>query len=152
MVRAGVKIAGILVVAAIVGLIAWAAAGADRRKSFEMTWRYGPPAKEWPACKHIILTFTKFPDHYIGIYSPDLGDYLESLPSDRVRVVIEVSPAFGGMHGADWVNPFRWFELVVGRLRSRVWHKVAQIGELTRWRSNGGYSDTSGNPRSSPWD
>lgn len=138
--------------ATLVGLLAWAAAGANRRLKFEMTWRYGPPAKEWPASKHIILTFVEFPDHYVGIYSPDLGDYLESLPSDRVRVVFEVSPVFGGMHGGDWVNPVKLFDLVVGRLRGHVWYNTVQIGTLTRWRSDGGYGGSRGNPRPSPWD
>jgi hypothetical protein len=147
----GIKIAAVLVLAATVGLVAWGA-GANQRKSFEMTWRYGPPAKEWLASKHVILTFVKFPDHYIGIYSQDLGDYLESLPSDRVRAVFELSPIFGGMHGADWDNPFRLFEFVPGRLRGRVWYNVVQIGEVTRWRSDGGYGGTSANPRFSPWD
>jgi hypothetical protein len=150
--RRGVKISGILMLAASVGLVAWAAAGANRREGFEMTWRYGPPAKEYPASRHIILTFVKFPDHYIGIYSPDLGDYLKSLPSDRVRVTFEISPIFGGMHGGDWLNPFRLFELVAGRLRGRVWYNAVQIGELTRWRSEGGYGGARGNPHSSPRD
>jgi len=117
-----------------------------------MTWRYGDPAKEWPSAKHVILTFVEHPDHYIGIYSSDLGDYLETLPSRRVRVVFEVSPVFGGMDGADWISPLKILDLVIGRLRGNIWYHEVQIGNLTHWRSDFSYGGHNGNLESSPWE
>jgi len=135
----------------VVAFMAWVVAGANRRVIHEMTWRYGDPAKEWPSAKHVILTFVEHPDHYIGIYSPDLGSYLESLPGHRVRVVFEVSPVFGGMRGPDWINPFKILDLVIGRLRGSVWHHEVQIGDLTKWRSDFSYGGHEGNSDASPW-
>jgi hypothetical protein len=134
-----------------IAFLACLAAGANRRVVREMTWRYGEPAKEWPAAKHIILTFLDSPDDYIGIYSSDLGDYLETRPSHRVRVVFEVSPVFGGMHGADWINPLKILDLATGRVRGDVWHHEVRIGNLTKWRSDFSHSGHQGNPPSSPW-
>lgn len=135
----------------VVAFTAWVVAGANRRAVHEMTWRYGEPAKEWPSAQHVVLTFVGYPDHYIGIYSSDLGDCLETLPSRRVRVVFEVSPVFGGMHGADWINPLKIFALVIGRLRGNVWYHEVQIGNLTRWRSDFSYGGHKGIYDPSPW-
>ena len=135
----------------VIVFMAWVVAGANRRVVQEMTWRYADPAKEWPSAKHVVLTFVGYPDHYIGIYSPDLGDYLESLPNNRVRVVFEVSPVFGGMHGADWISPLKIFDLVIGRLRGTVWYHEVRIGDLTKWHSDFSYGGHNGNLESSPW-
>lgn len=135
----------------VVAFTAWVAAGANRRVVHEMTWRYGEPAKEWPSAKHVILTFGEYPDHSIGIYSSDLGAYLESLPSVRVRVVFEVSPVLGGMHGADWINPMKILNLVIGRLRGNIWYHEVRIGNLTRWCSDFSYGGHEGNYAPSPW-
>jgi len=136
----------------VVACMAWMVAGANRRVVHEMTWQYGEPAPEWPSAQHVVLTFVEYPDHYVGIYSSDLGDYLETLPGSRVRVEFEVSPVFGGMHGADWINPLKILDLVIGRLRGSVWYHEVRIGNLTQWRSAFSYSGHKGNVKPSPWD
>ena len=135
-----------------VAFLVWLALGANRQVPHEMIWEYGEPAKEWPAAKHVVLTFAEYPDYYIGIYSSDLGNYLETLPSHRVRVVFEVSPVFGGMHGADWMNPLKVLDLAVGYLRGNVWYHEVRIGDLTKWHSDFSYGGHQGNPGPSPWD
>ena len=102
-----------------------------REIAFEMTWRYGDPAKEWPLSKHIILTFVDYPNHHVSIYSPDLDEYLESLETDRVRVVFEVT-----------------YEPTGDKMRG--YHEV-QIGELKGWRSEWGGGGTTGEYVPSPW-
>jgi hypothetical protein len=146
------RIALLTLMLVAVAFLVWVAAGANRRVVHEMTWQYAEPAKEWPAAKHIVLTFVEYPDQYIGIYSPDLGDYLATLPSRRVRVVFEVSPVFGGMHGADWINPSKILDLVIGRLRGDVWSHQVRIGDLTQWHTDVSYTGRHGNSSSSPWD
>jgi hypothetical protein len=146
------RIALLTLMLVAVAFLVWVAAGANRRVVHEMTWQYAEPAKEWPAAAHIVLSFVEYPDQYIGIYSPDLGDYLATLPSRRVRVVFEVSPVFGGMHGADWINPSKILDLVIGRLRGDVWSHQVRIGDLTQWHTDVSYTGRHGNSSSSPWD
>jgi hypothetical protein len=139
---------------AILGLLllAWTFAGANRRVVRTMTWYYAESSPQWPSSKHIVLTFVDYPHHFIGVYSPDLGTYLESLPGRQVQVVFEVSPVFGGMHGRDWINPAKLLELEVGRLRGNLWHHTVQFGQRTYWHSDFSYSGREGNTKGSPWD
>ena len=105
--------------------------GVERRESFEMTWKYADPSPRQPNSKHIVLNFVDFPNHYIGIWSSDLGPYLETLPSKRVRVVFVVTRDFGSVRG----------------------YQEVQIGELRKWNSSGGYGGRSGDASlPSPWD
>lgn len=102
--------------------------------SHEMVWRYDQPAKEHPGTKHIFLTFSNYPVHGIGIYSKDLGDYLESLPSHAVTVKFRL----------------RY------HLRTMSSLQEVQIGDLTRWNAEWGYYRASGHGssperRPSPW-
>jgi hypothetical protein len=124
-----------VVLAAIVLFAAasfWAAfpflTGVERVVAHDMQWSYREPADEYPGADHILLTFTAYPDHHIGIYSKDLGDYLETLPSNDVRVQLRVTLGFG---------------------RTRGFHET-QIGELKQWDTKWSYAGSSGSGRS-PW-
>jgi len=97
---------------------------------FDMSWRYGEPSVQWPLSKHIIFTYKGHPNRYVGIYSPDLGDYLESLPEGYVRVVFVVD-----------------YELT-GEVLS--FHEI-QIGNLTSWENDWGYSGVKGDDVPPPW-
>jgi hypothetical protein len=76
---------------------------ATQRVTYDMDWEYAPPDKpappQLPGAKHIVLRYADFPHFYEGIYSADLGPYLESLPSHRVRVEIQVTREFGCLRG-----------------------------------------------------
>ncbi len=133
-------------------LAGWTCAEANRRVERRMTWHYGEPAPQWPSAKHIVLTFVDYPHEFVGVYSPDLGPYLESLRSRQVQVVFEISPVYGGMHGIDWINPVKLLDLGVGRVRGTVWYNAVQVGDLTRWRSDFSYGGRKGIGRGSPWD
>jgi hypothetical protein len=133
-------------------LLAWTFAPANRHVIRRMTWHYVEPWPQWPSSKHVVFTFVDYPNDFIGIYSPDLGAYLERLPGRQVQVVFEVSPVFGGMHGSDWINPIKLLELDVGRLRGNVWHQAVEIGDLTHWHSDFSYSGREGSAEESPWD
>jgi len=56
--------------------------GIEKNTTFEMAWSYAEISPSWPDSKHIILKVVKYPNHQIGIYSNNLGDYLESLPTE----------------------------------------------------------------------
>jgi hypothetical protein len=75
------------------------------------------------------FTFPKYPDHGIGIYSSDLGDYLESLSGGTAPVVFRVSYHLWTMSGFQEI----------------------QIGELPHWRAESSYFRAGGNGPS-PWD
>lgn len=130
----------------------WIAAQANRRVTRQMSWRYAEPSPRWPSSKHILLTFTDFPDESVGIYSRDLGGYLERLPDGQVPVVFEASPVFGGMHGRDWINPLKYLELDVGWLQGNRWYHAVQIGALTRWHSDFSYGGRRGTALAPSWD
>jgi len=103
-------------------IISFIAVDVTTLEPFEMTWRYEPFPKR-PDLKHIILTFVDFPNYYIGIYSSDLGRYLESLPADHVTVVFEVTRDLGGVRG----------------------YQEVQIGDLRKWHEGGGHGGRKGN-------
>jgi hypothetical protein len=103
--------------------------GVKREIGFDMTWSYGNPAEHCPQSKHIILRFKCCPNHAVGIYSPDLGDYLETLPSHDVHVVFEITTDFGRMRGFN--------ELQIAGLRS--------------WQTCDSYYSVSGDSEPSPW-
>ena len=99
---------------------------------FLMRWKYGEPSKKFPDAKHIIMTFVDFPNHYMELYSPDLGDYLEKLGKDEVKVYFAVSydPTFNKITG---YNEF-------------------QIGELKKWQNLYQVYGVTGDKDPSPWD
>lgn len=103
-----------------------------RNEAHEMTWRYGKPGKEWPDTKHIILTHLSHPNYFEGIYSPDLAGYLESLPSNRLCVV---------------------FEVTYDAVGKTIGYNMIEIAKLTRWKSDWSYGSRRGAGKavSSPW-
>ena len=68
-------------------------------KTFEMNWSLGEPAKEYPGESHVILTFTKYPNHFTGYYSAELANYLKSTGKKTVDVTFEVTSDYGKMRG-----------------------------------------------------
>lgn len=103
----------------------------ERHESFEMTWSYEEGSAQNPQARHIILRFVDYPNHYVGIWSSDLGNYLEKLPSNRVRVVFQVTRDFGKVRGFQEI----------------------QIGDLKGWHSSGGHAGRTGDASApSPWD
>lgn len=103
-----------------------------RNEAHEMTWHYGKPGKEWPDTKHIILTHLSHPNYFEGIYSPDLAGYLESLPSNRLCVV---------------------FEVTYDAVGKTIGYHMLEIAKLTRWKSDYSYASrrVAGKAVSSPW-
>ncbi len=89
-----------------------------REIAYEMTWHYGEPGEQWPNAKHIILTYVSNPNHYIGIYSSELADHLETLREDRICVVLSVT------YDAIW------------EAKS---YRIIEIGGMTRWKSSYSY-------------
>lgn len=101
--------------------------------TFNMAWRYGNIAPEWPKAQHIILTFVDYSNHYFGIYSNDeFRQYLESLPKGPVPVVLEVSYDTS--------------------LKKVVSHNILQIGELKKWQSFNSYTGNSGDYSPAPYE
>ncbi len=90
-----------------------------REIAYEMTWHYGEPGEQWPNAKHIILTYVSNPNHYIGIYSSELADHLETLREDRICVVLNVT------YDAIW------------EAKS---YRIIEIGGMTRWKSSYSYA------------
>ena len=123
----------ILAVVMVSSLIWWIAfcsfTGVTREMAFDMEWSYGGPSQGHSSRQHVVLRFKSHPNHYVGIFSEDLGGYLETLPSRDVRVVFEVTTDFGRMRG---------------------FHET-QIGGKQSWTQLGGYAGVSGSSDPSPW-
>ncbi len=104
--------------------------GVKRDMAFDMVWSYGENSEGHPDPEHIVLSYKSQPNHFIGIYSRDLGKYLETLPSRDVRVVFQVTLDFGSTRG---------------------FHEI-QIGDLRSWNSHGGYTGSRGlSSEPTPW-
>ncbi len=103
-----------------------------KTRVFKMNWKYGDPSPEWPDAKHIILSFVKYPNHVVGIYSNDLGKYLESLKAGEIEVKFEVTT-----------------DKLSGQMMS---YHVAEIGRAESWQSYNSYGGTAGEAKPSPWD
>jgi len=103
--------------------------GVKREMAFDMGWSYGENSSSYPDADHIVLRFKSYPNQVVGIYSRNLGKYLETLPSHDVRVIFEVTLDFG---------------------KTRGFHEI-QIGEVRSWDSVGGYAGADGFSEPSPW-
>ena len=101
-----------------------------RTLTYEMVWDYGPPAEQCRGTKHILLRFVDFPSDMIGICSQDLGNYLESLASNKVPVTFEVTYDLRSVRG----------------------FREVKIGTLTRWNEVWSYNQSQGERKRSPWD
>lgn len=102
--------------------------GVERVIAHDMQWSCRDPSDEFPGADHIRLTFKSHPDHFIGIYSRDLGDYLETLPSKDVRVRFRVTQDFGKARG----------------------FSAVQIGDRRQWDAQWSYAGSDG-AKDSPW-
>src|SRR5262249_38209818 len=47
--------------------------GVEREMAFDMVWSYGEKSQSYQDADHIVLRFKSHPNHYVGIYSKDLG-------------------------------------------------------------------------------
>lgn len=97
---------------------------------FDMTWTYGKPDDQWPEAKHIVLKFVDHPSQVVGIYSEDLGNYLDNLDTDTVPVTFRVHRQLGCVSS----------------------YSVIKIGDLQHWDDQGGYGGGEGGDPASPWD
>ena len=108
-----------------------------REIAYEMTWQYGERGTQWPNTKHIILTYVSNPNHYIGIYSSELADHLDTLRGNRVCLVLSVTYD------------------AIGESKS---YRIIEIGGMTRWKSNFSYGGGGGAqgvlpaPWEQPWE
>jgi hypothetical protein len=127
---AAITLTSLVLVPSVAFWIAFALfTGVKREMAFDMEWSYGEKSQSYPDADNIVLRFKSHPNHEVGIYSRNLGKYLETLPSPDVRVVFQVTLDFG---------------------RTRGFHAV-QIGELRSWDSVNGYAGVCGNSEPSPW-
>ncbi len=108
-----------------------------REIAYEMTWHYGEPGEQWPNAEHVILTYVSNPNQYIGIYSSELADHLETLLGNRICVVLSVT------YDAIW------------EAKS---YRIIEIGGMTRWKSiysyaaGGGAQGALPAPWEQPWE
>ncbi len=100
--------------------------------TFPMRWSYGDAAPQWPGTNHVLLKFADFPNHHIGIYSKDLGEYLEKLGKDTVDVTFEVT--------------------YDKSLKSIPSYNQVDIGGMTHWQDSFSYGGVQGDEKPSPWD
>jgi len=119
--------------------------GQDSYITKEMTWGYGEPVAELPSAKHVMLTFVEYPEVFVGMYSDDLGGYLESLPTKKVKVRFKISYVFGGREPYDWLNPVQAVTIVKSYLLDQEWSRIESIGERTRWQMYFSYMGSRGN-------
>lgn len=129
----------------VVSMVVCVTTAKDELVVKEMTWSYGEPVNELPSAKHVILTFVEYPEIFVGIYSDDLDDYLESLPTKKIKVHFKISYIFGGRKPYDWLNPFTAIAITKARIVGDEWSHIERIGELTRWQMYFGYMGSKGN-------
>jgi hypothetical protein len=97
-------------------------------QTFQMSWTDMGLDNERKQAK-VELRFVDYPQHYVVIFSSELADHLKEAKKNPVPVRMEISSALWCMGG---------------------YHEV-QIGQLTHWRSDGGYSGVHGMANPSPW-
>ena len=108
-----------------------------REIAYEMTWQYGERGTQWPNTKHIILTYVSNPNYYIGIYSSELADHLDTLRGNRICLVLSVTYD------------------AIGESKS---YRIIEIGGMTRWKSSFSYGGGGGAqgalpaPWEQPWE
>lgn len=73
--------------------------GVHQTVTVPMTWSYGKALPKPPYMRVIELRFVSHPSAYVGIYSDELGRYLESLPGSEVEVQFDVTTDFGRTRG-----------------------------------------------------
>ena len=112
-------------------LVFWAAT-TESNERFAMRWSESV-SSDTVHDREIVLEFEDFPGNYIGVYSGDLADYLDSTGGATVEVVFSITRDMGC---------FRGFH-------------ATRVGSLTSWRSSSsGYSGSSEDgqfPWSDPW-
>jgi hypothetical protein len=105
--RSGV-VSALFLAAAVVGLLL--SVGSEREERHEMTWSFETDARGTPDRSRVLLEFVEHPGWVSKIHSRDLGEYLASLPTDRVPVVFRVTRDLGTVRG--------FIEVQVGDRRS----------------------------------
>ena len=103
----------------------------DRKslRRYVMTWEDRGVDNQFKQ-PEIVLTFSEYPTHYVGIYSQQVLEYLRTLASRSVPVTFTVTKDFGCIRG--------FYE--------------SRIGELERWTSPDGYTGQAGNDLTrNPW-
>ena len=113
---------------AIVLAVSSALLGRRSHRVFEMSWSDLGVTRDRTDAE-VLLEFTRFPGHVVGIYSTPLRDYVKSLDRPMVEVEFELTRDLGCLRG---------------------FHEV-RVGTLQSWRSSGGYAGTHGEPTASPW-
>jgi hypothetical protein len=120
-----------LVVLAYAGLswLAWSAlVGRQVTETFSMRWESRGSANSHGETE-LVLVFTAFPAHMVGVYSTELHEYLSQRGENPVDAAFVVTRDLG------WCT------------RS---HRLARVGDLASWRSAWGYSGSRGDGPS-PW-
>lgn len=101
----------------LTGIVVASLTGVTREVEHVMSWEYGKPRLERPDLPHVILRFVRFPCYRIGIYSKDVGAYLESRGAREVPVRFVVTTDFGKVRG----------------------FREKQIGDLRQWHAESSY-------------
>lgn len=103
----------------------------DRKsqRTYDMTWEDRGEDNQFKESE-IVLTFSDYPGHHVGIYSQEVSSYLRTLSAESVPVTFVVTKDFGCIRG---------------------FHE-SKIGELTAWKSRWGYAGGNGaDPAQNPW-
>jgi hypothetical protein len=111
---------GAVIVSVIWWIYFYSVTDVKTRATVPMTWEIDPPHNAHPELKekHVRLYFQTNPNKSIGVYSDQVANYLQSLPTKEVNVAFDVIKDFGHL---------------------RALHEV-QIGELKSWDGPSNYS------------
>jgi hypothetical protein len=99
-------------------------------RDYLMTWEIRPNPSNGMKESEIVLRFVDFPGHFIGNHSDELASHLRESGQQPVKVVFKVTSDYG---------------------RVRGFH-ATEIAGLREWKSEWGYSGSSGVLSKSPWD
>ena len=97
--------------------------------SHEMTWQIEEGADAW-GDENVVLTFVSYPEDYVEISATNLGDYLRTLPNDRVVAMFELTTVAG----------------------CRRYWKLIKVNDRCQWHYGSELAWTTGGAPRAPWD
>lgn len=99
-------------------------------REFVMNWRIEPSSSNGMKEAKVVLTFTKYPGHFIGESSDELAAHIRKQGGPTVRVIFGVTSDYGTV---------RSFNAI-------------EIAGLRGWKSEWSHAGTTGASSDSPWD
>lgn len=104
--------------------------GIRQTRLVQMHWEIKPGLQEGFKEPEVVLHFQDYPGCYVGEHSRELAEHLRAGSAALIQVEMEITYDYGKPRG----------------------FRMTQIDGLRGWKSEWGYSASSGSPERVPWD